>query len=257
MARLKAAEYDERLTLVEHLDELRTRLVVCLIVLTLTCAFCFWQNHALISIVNAPLPNNIKPITLSPAEPFLTTFKLSMYAGIIIALPILLYQAYAFVLPALSPAEKRVIIPFLLLVPVLMALLEVVAGVESAPRALAVARAAGEAMGKEVIEAVDGPGFLVNRCNRPFGLEALKLLQERVADVEAIDAIVRAAGFRMGPFELQDLVGIDIGYEVSLDAGRQRLLLARHRNNFEPIKDVPCDTCREILEIRVYDSPAA
>ena len=70
-------------------------------------------------------------------------------------------------------------------------------------------------MGKHVIDATDGPGFLVNRCNRPFGLEALKLLQERVADVETIDAIARAAGFRMGPFELQDLVGVDVGYEVS------------------------------------------
>src|SRR5947208_3547574 len=119
MARLEAAQYDERLTLVEHLDELRTRLIVCLIVLTLTCGFCFWQNHTLIDIVNTPLPDGFKPITLSPAEPFLTTFKLSMYAGIILALPILLYQAYAFVLPALSPAEKRVIVPFLLLVPVL------------------------------------------------------------------------------------------------------------------------------------------
>ena len=88
----------------------------------------------------------------------------------------------------------------------------------STPRreALDVARATGRAMGKHVIDATDGPGFLVNRCNRPFGLEALKLLQERVADVETIDAIARAAGFRMGPFELQDLVGIDVGYEVSL-----------------------------------------
>ncbi len=119
MARLKAAEYDERLTLVEHLDELRSRLIICVIVLTLACGLCFWQNHVLLDIVNNPLPNDIKPITLSPAEPFLTTFKLSMYAGIIIALPILLYQAYAFVLPALSPAEKRVIVPFLLMVPVL------------------------------------------------------------------------------------------------------------------------------------------
>jgi 3-hydroxybutyryl-CoA dehydrogenase len=97
-----------------------------------------------------------------------------------------------------------------------MRLLEVIAGIDSSPEALEVARATGRAMGKEVIDATDGPGFLVNRCNRPFGLEALKLLQERVADVEAIDAIVRAAGFRMGPFELQDLVGIDVGYEVSL-----------------------------------------
>jgi 3-hydroxybutyryl-CoA dehydrogenase len=97
-----------------------------------------------------------------------------------------------------------------------MRLVEVIAGIDSSPEALDLARATARAMGKQVVDAADGPGFLVNRCNRPFGLEALKLLQERVADVEAIDAIVRAAGFRMGPFELQDLVGIDVGYEVSL-----------------------------------------
>jgi 3-hydroxybutyryl-CoA dehydrogenase len=97
----------------------------------------------------------------------------------------------------------------------LMALVEVIAGLESSEAALAVARAAGEAMGRRVIDATDGPGFLVNRANRPFGLEALRLLSERVADVETIDAIVRAAGFRMGPFELQDLVGLDVGFEVS------------------------------------------
>src|SRR3954451_23580840 len=98
----------------------------------------------------------------------------------------------------------------------LMRLVELIAGLESSEEALAVARAAGEAMGRRVIAAADVPGFLVTRANRPFGLEALRLLQERVADVETIDAIVRAAGFRMGPFELQDLVGIDVGYEVSL-----------------------------------------
>jgi 3-hydroxybutyryl-CoA dehydrogenase len=97
----------------------------------------------------------------------------------------------------------------------LMELVEVIAGLESSEAALAVARATGEAMGRHVIGATDGPGFLVNRTNRPFGLEALRLLQERIADVETIDAIVRAAGFRMGPFELQDLVGIDVGFEVS------------------------------------------
>src|SRR3954468_6311925 len=97
----------------------------------------------------------------------------------------------------------------------LMPLVEVIAGLESSEEALAVARAAGEAMGRRVIDATDGPGFLVNRTNRPFGLEALRLLQERLADVPTIDAIVRAAGFRMGPFELQDLVGIDVGLEVS------------------------------------------
>jgi 3-hydroxybutyryl-CoA dehydrogenase len=105
--------------------------------------------------------------------------------------------------------------------PPLMALVEVIAGLESAPEALDVARATGRAMGKRVIDASDGPGFLVNRCNRPFALEALRLLQEQAADVETIDAIVRSVGFRMGPFELQDLVGLDVGYEISLSFHEQ------------------------------------
>jgi len=97
-----------------------------------------------------------------------------------------------------------------------MRLLEVVAGERSAGWALALADATGEAMGKTVIRASDGPGFLVNRCNRPFGLEALRLLSERIAGVEEIDRICRMqGGFRMGPFELMDLVGIDTGLEVS------------------------------------------
>jgi 3-hydroxybutyryl-CoA dehydrogenase len=97
-----------------------------------------------------------------------------------------------------------------------MRLLEIVAGVESSTEALALATATGEAMGKTVIVAKDGPGFIVNRCNRPFGLEALRMLQEQIADIETIDRIVRLeGGFRMGPFELMDLVGIDTGFEIS------------------------------------------
>ena len=97
-----------------------------------------------------------------------------------------------------------------------MRLVEVIRGVETSDAAAAAATALGERMGKRVIAAADGPGFLVNRCNRPFGLEALRCLQEGMADVETIDRIVRlGGGFRMGPFELQDLVGIDVGFEVS------------------------------------------
>ncbi len=97
-----------------------------------------------------------------------------------------------------------------------MAALELVAGLASSERALALARATGEAMGKVVIDATDGPGFLVNRCNRPFGGEALKLLAERVAEIEQIDRICRlGGGFRMGPFELMDLVGVDVGLAVA------------------------------------------
>ena len=97
-----------------------------------------------------------------------------------------------------------------------MRLLEVVAGAQSSEEALSRARAAGEAMGKHVIVAADGPGFLVNRSNRPFGLEGLRLLQERVAPLDDIDRICRlGGGFRMGPFELMDLVGVDVGLDVS------------------------------------------
>jgi 3-hydroxybutyryl-CoA dehydrogenase len=100
--------------------------------------------------------------------------------------------------------------------PPLMKLLEVIAATQTGERALAVARAVGEAMGKRVIVASDGPGFLVNRCGRPFGAEALRLLQERVATHEQIDRVCRlGGGFRMGPFELMDLVGIDVGFEVA------------------------------------------
>ena len=98
----------------------------------------------------------------------------------------------------------------------LMALVELIAGLDSSPEALALARRTAEAMGKRVIDAADCPGFLVNRCNRPFGLEALRLLQERIADAPTIDRVVRlGGGFRMGPFELADLVGLDTGLEVA------------------------------------------
>jgi 3-hydroxybutyryl-CoA dehydrogenase len=100
--------------------------------------------------------------------------------------------------------------------PPLMKLLEVIAADQSSERALAVARATGAAMGKRVIDAADGPGFLVNRCGRPFGAESLRIVQERIATPEQVDRIVRlGGGFRMGPFELMDLVGIDVGFEVA------------------------------------------
>jgi 3-hydroxybutyryl-CoA dehydrogenase len=98
----------------------------------------------------------------------------------------------------------------------LMKLVELIAALQSGERALAVARATGEAMGKRVIDASDGPGFLVNRCGRPFASEGLRLLQERLATPEEIDRIYRVGGgYRMGPFELMDLVGIDVGFAVA------------------------------------------
>jgi sec-independent protein translocase protein TatC len=78
-----------------------------------------WQNHLVLEIVNAPLPPGFKPITLGPAEAFYTTLTNSAYAALLIALPVILYQLYAFILPAFSASEKRVALPLLMLVPVL------------------------------------------------------------------------------------------------------------------------------------------
>jgi 3-hydroxybutyryl-CoA dehydrogenase len=72
------------------------------------------------------------------------------------------------------------------------------------------AAATMQAWGKTAIRCADTPGFIVNRVNRPFTLEALAVLAEGTATPEAIDAAVRAAGFPLGPFELMDLTGLDV-----------------------------------------------
>jgi sec-independent protein translocase protein TatC len=110
--------HEDRLSLVEHLDELRTRIVISLAAFGVALGLCFWQNHQLLKIVNHPLGHR-KPITLGVAEPFITTLTVAAYAAILIAMPIILYELYAFVLPAFSPTERRVALPLLLMVPFL------------------------------------------------------------------------------------------------------------------------------------------
>ncbi len=117
--RSKRAGHDDQLTLVGHLDELRNRIIVSASVLVVAIALCFWQNGLLLEIANAPLPGDREPLTFGVTEPFFTTVKLSLYGGILLALPILLYQAYAFILPAFKPTERRAVLPLLLMVPVL------------------------------------------------------------------------------------------------------------------------------------------
>src|SRR5215211_3637900 len=119
MARLRPVDFEDRLTLVEHLDELRTRIVISIAAFAVAFGLCFWQNDWLLEIANKPLPDDLVPITFGVAEPFTTTVTVSAYAAIVIALPVILYQAYAFVLPALTTRERRVVVPFLLMVPIL------------------------------------------------------------------------------------------------------------------------------------------
>jgi 3-hydroxybutyryl-CoA dehydrogenase len=100
--------------------------------------------------------------------------------------------------------------------PALMRLVEVVAGDRTSEQTLTIASQVSRAMGREPIRAADALGFIANRTARPFTLEALRLLGEGIATHDQIDRIVRiGGGFRMGPFELMDLVGVDVNLEVA------------------------------------------
>jgi sec-independent protein translocase protein TatC len=203
LSRLRPIGHEDRLSLIDHLDELRTRLIACLVALVAAFSICYWQNGWLLDTVNKPLystqsvngshgkqspledtavyqlksaaaqkltipalagqkalnnlvasklklsadekalfaaqnraldaatranraaaaaaPTTTKrlPVTLGVTEPFVTTFTVAGYAAILLALPFLLYQVYAFVLPAFSPRERKVALPLMLMVPAL------------------------------------------------------------------------------------------------------------------------------------------
>jgi sec-independent protein translocase protein TatC len=187
--RLKPIAHDDRLSLVEHLDELRTRLIICIVAFAACFGLAMWQNDILLEVINRPLessafqngsgrgsadpfeqtaflqqqqrklylqlavlgrslargeddprtraqlerftrqanataqavppPSARKPVTLGVGEPFTATVRVAAYAALLLSLPLLLYQAYAFVLPAFSSRERQVALPLMLLVPVL------------------------------------------------------------------------------------------------------------------------------------------
>jgi 3-hydroxybutyryl-CoA dehydrogenase len=117
---------------------------------------------------------------------------------------------------AAVPEPERVVGMHFFNPPALMQLVEVVAGDESGERALELATDVGRGMGRTPIRARDSVGFVANRCVRPFFLESLRMLAEGIATHDEIDRIVRlGAGLRMGPFELMDLIGIDVNFAVA------------------------------------------
>jgi sec-independent protein translocase protein TatC len=114
-------DHGEEATLVEHLDELRTRIFVCLGALLLGLIVGYVFHEHLIHWLNRPLPERVgRPITFGVAEPFLTSFKISLYAGFLIALPVILWQAWSFLAPALEEANQRRIVWFVLLATALL-----------------------------------------------------------------------------------------------------------------------------------------
>jgi sec-independent protein translocase protein TatC len=189
---LRPIGHEDRLSLVDHLDELRTRLFICAGVLAVAFAFCFWQNHELLRIMNKPLiaqtrkqvakgegtvgqavlaqqaikavardtsralevlaapasglpaqtrvqlaplsrelrrdiarlpkkAEGDKPVTLSVGEPFTTTLTVAFYFSLVIALPVILFELFGFILPALTPRERRGLTPLLISIPGLFA----------------------------------------------------------------------------------------------------------------------------------------
>lgn len=96
-----------------------------------------------------------------------------------------------------------------------MKLVEVISGVATDAQVIEVLRSFVQSIQKTSVIANDAPGFIVNRVARHFYVEALKLLEEGVATHEQIDALLRTTGFKMGAFELMDLIGIDINFSVT------------------------------------------
>jgi 3-hydroxybutyryl-CoA dehydrogenase len=114
------------------------------------------------------------------------------------------------------PEPQRIVGMHFFNPPALMQLVEIVAGDESGEPALELATEVARGMGRTPIRARDSVGFVANRCVRPFFLESLRMLAEGIAPHDEIDRIVRlGAGLRMGPFELMDLIGIDVNFAVA------------------------------------------
>jgi 3-hydroxybutyryl-CoA dehydrogenase len=97
----------------------------------------------------------------------------------------------------------------------IMKLVEVISGVATDKNVAEITRQLAIRLGKVPVTAADSPGFIVNRVARHFYVESLKIAEEGVADFQKIDKLVRASGFKMGPFELMDLIGVDTNFSVT------------------------------------------
>jgi sec-independent protein translocase protein TatC len=122
VARARRVKPDEQLTLVEHLDELRTRIVVVLAVLTLAVAIAFYKSGDILNFLADPLPHqpNGDPyrfLATSPLDGILTSISISIYSGLLVVMPIATYQLYAFVIPAFAEQHHKHLRPLLLMIP--------------------------------------------------------------------------------------------------------------------------------------------
>jgi sec-independent protein translocase protein TatC len=122
VARARRVKPDEQLTLVEHLDELRTRIVVVLAVLTLAVAIAFYKSGDILTFLADPLPHQphgdpYRFLATSPLDGILTSISISIYSGLLVVMPIATYQLYAFVIPAFAEQHHKHLRPLLLMIP--------------------------------------------------------------------------------------------------------------------------------------------
>jgi 3-hydroxybutyryl-CoA dehydrogenase len=111
----------------------------------------------------------------------------------------------------------------------IMKLVEVITGASTDAGVAQTIKALAEKLGKKAVMAKDAPGFIVNRVARHFYVEGLKILEENVADVETIDGLMEATGFKMGPFRLMDLIGVDTNFDVTTSIYNQFMQDAKFR----------------------------
>ncbi len=97
----------------------------------------------------------------------------------------------------------------------LMKLVEVISGVDTEPAVAETVSELAVKLGKKAVRAKDAPGFIVNRVARHYYVESLKILEEGIADFETIDRLLESRGFKMGPFRLMDLIGVDTNFAVT------------------------------------------
>jgi sec-independent protein translocase protein TatC len=122
LARVRRLDHGEEATLVEHLTELRDRLIACFVVLGIVFAIAFWRYHDLFQILNAPLPHKLqesKPITTEIGEAFTLTIMISVYTALLITFPFTLYQLYSYLIPAFSQEASKRLKPLLMFIPLL------------------------------------------------------------------------------------------------------------------------------------------
>ncbi|MBK8294000.1 MAG: twin-arginine translocase subunit TatC [Solirubrobacterales bacterium] len=120
MAKLKPVRHEEQLSLVDHLDELRSRIIFTLVAVAFIFALCFWQSSLILDIASAPLPEGDRDLlVLAPTEAFMTTVTVCAYTAVIVSAPLISYQLFAYILPAFSPRERSAIMPLLIAIPLL------------------------------------------------------------------------------------------------------------------------------------------